>query len=179
MIADGHKWLNVPYDCGFAFVRDSAVLKEPFRLTAAYLPSDETPSPEASRRARSLAVWATLRAYGRNGHRVMVERHLALARRLGRRVEDEPELELLAPVRLNIVCFRHTPAGMDADELDAHNLALGEDVLADGRVFFGTTRYEGAVAFRPAIVNWRTTERDVDLIADVLLELGTRRLQTR
>ena len=54
---------------------------------------------------------------------------------------------------------------MDAAELDAHNLALGEDVLADGRVFFGTTRYEGAVAFRPAIVNWRTTERDVDLIA--------------
>ena len=69
------------------------------------------------------------------------------------------------------------PPGLDADELDAHNLALGEDVLADGRVFFGTTRYEGAVAFRPAIVNWRTTERDVDLIADVLLELGTRRLQ--
>ena len=177
VIADGHKWLNVPYDCGFAFVRDSALLKEPFRLTAAYLPSDETPSPEASRRARSLAVWATLRAYGRNGHRAMVERHLALARRLGRRVEEEPELELLAPVRLNIVCFRHKPAGMDTEELDAHNLALGEDVLADGRVFFGTTRYEGAVAFRPAIVNWRTTERDVDLIADVLLELGTRRLQ--
>jgi glutamate/tyrosine decarboxylase-like PLP-dependent enzyme len=179
VIADGHKWLNVPYDCGFAFVRDSALLKEPFRLTAAYLPSDETPSPEASRRARSLAVWATLRAYGRNGHRAMVERHLALARRLGRRVEDEPELELLAPVRLNIVCFRHRPAGMDAEELDAHNLALGEDVLTDGRVFFGTTRFEGAVAFRPAIVNWRTTERDVDLIADVLLELGARRLQTR
>jgi glutamate/tyrosine decarboxylase-like PLP-dependent enzyme len=179
VIADGHKWLNVPYDCGFAFVRDSALLKEPFRLTAAYLPSDETPSPEASRRARSLAVWATLRAYGRNGHREMVERHLALARRLGRRVEDESELELLAPVRLNIVCFRHKPAGMDAGELDAHNLALGEDVLADGRVFFGTTRHEEAVAFRPAIVNWRTTERDVDLIADVLLELGARRLQTR
>jgi len=109
----------------------------------------------------------------------MVERHLELARRLGRRVEDEPELELLAPVRLNIVCFRHRPTGMDAEELDAHNLALGEDVLEDGRVFFGTTRYNGAVAFRPAIVNWRTTERDVDLIADALLELGTRRLQTR
>ena len=179
VIADGHKWLNVPYDCGFAFVRDSGLLKEPFRLTAAYLPSDETPSPEASRRARSLAVWATLRAYGRKGYRAMVERHLELARRLGRRVEDEPELELLAPVRLNIVCFRHRPTGMDAEELDAHNLALGEDVLEDGRVFFGTTRYNGAVAFRPAIVNWRTTERDVDLIADALLELGTRRLQTR
>ena len=108
MIADGHKWLNVPYDCGFAFVRDAGLLKEPFRLTAAYLPSDETPSPEASRRARSLAVWATLRAYGREGHRTMVERHLALARRLGQRVEDEPELELLAPVKLNIVVLLGT-----------------------------------------------------------------------
>ncbi len=177
VIADGHKWLNVPYDCGFAFVRDAGLLKEPFRLTAAYLPSDETPSPEASRRARSLAVWATLRAYGREGYRTMVERHLALARRLGQRVEDEPELELLAPVKLNIVCFRHRPAGMDPEELDAHNLALGEEVLNDGRVFVGTTRLDGKVAFRPAIVNWRTTERDVDLLVDVLLELGTRRLQ--
>ena len=177
VIADGHKWLNVPYDCGFAFVRDPELLKQPFRMTAAYLPSDEAPSPEASRRARSLAVWATLRAYGRAGHREMVERHLALARWLGRRVEEEPELELLAPVKLNIVCFRHRPAGMPADELDAHNLALGQEVLADGRVFFGTTRYEGKVAFRPAIVNWRTTERDVDLIVDVLLELAAGRVR--
>jgi glutamate/tyrosine decarboxylase-like PLP-dependent enzyme len=174
VIADGHKWLNVPYDCGFAFVRDRELLREPFRLTGAYLPSDESPSPEASRRARSLAVWATLRAYGREGYRAMVERHLALALRLARRIEGEPELELLAPVKLNVVCFRHRPAGMADDELDAHNTALGQDVLEDARVFFGTTRHEGRVAFRPAIANWRTTERDVDLLADVVLELGAR-----
>jgi glutamate/tyrosine decarboxylase-like PLP-dependent enzyme len=175
VISDGHKWLNVPYDCGFAFVRDRELLKEPFRLTAAYLPSDETPSPEASRRARALAVWATLAAYGRSGYRAMVERHLDLAQHLGRRVEEEPELELLAPVTLNIVCFRYRPSGLDEEELDELNARLGEDVLADGRVFFGTTRYGGRVAFRPAIVNWRTTERDVDLIVDVLLELAERR----
>jgi glutamate/tyrosine decarboxylase-like PLP-dependent enzyme len=175
VIADGHKWLNVPYDCGFAFVRDRELLKEPFRLTAAYLPSDEIPSPEASRRARALAVWATLAAYGRSGYRAMVERHLDLAQRLGRLVEQEPELELLAPVTLNIVCFRYRPPGLDEDELDDLNARLGEDVLVDGRVFFGTTRYGGRVAFRPAIVNWRTTERDVDLLVDVLLELGARR----
>ena len=175
VIADGHKWLNVPYDCGFAFVRDPELLKEPFRLTAAYLPSDESPSPEASRRARSLAVWATLRAYGRTGYRAMVEQHLELAQRLGRRVEAEPDLELLAPVKLNIVCFRHRPPGLDEEALDEHNLALGQDVLEDARVFFGTTRYEGKVAFRPALVNWRTTERDVDLLAEAVLELGTRR----
>jgi glutamate/tyrosine decarboxylase-like PLP-dependent enzyme len=175
VIADGHKWLNVPYDCGFAFVRDPELLREPFRLTAAYLPSDESPSPEASRRARALAVWATLRAYGRVGYRAMVEQHLELAQRLGQRIEAESELELLAPVKLSIVCFRHRPRGLDEQALDEHNLALGRDILEDARVFFGTTRHEGKVAFRPAIVNWRTTERDVDLIAEAVLELGARR----
>jgi glutamate/tyrosine decarboxylase-like PLP-dependent enzyme len=176
VISDGHKWLNVAYDCGFAFVRDRELLRQPFRLTGPYLPSDEAPSPEASRRARALAVWATLRAYGRDGYQAMVERHLGLAARLGRRVEEEPELELLAPVKLNIVCFRHRPQGMDESELDEHNLALGQDLLDDARVFYGTTRYDGKVAFRPAIVNWRTTESDVDLIVDVLLELAAQRM---
>jgi glutamate/tyrosine decarboxylase-like PLP-dependent enzyme len=176
VIADGHKWLNVPYDCGFAFVRDGGYLRPPFQLTAAYLPADERPSPEASRRARSLAVWATLRAYGRSGYRAMVERHLELARHLSDRVDAEPELERLAETKLNIVCFRFRPEGLSAEELDELNLALGQDVLEDGRVFFGTTRYRGKVAFRPAIVNWRTEERDVDLIVEVLLELGAKRL---
>jgi glutamate/tyrosine decarboxylase-like PLP-dependent enzyme len=179
VIADGHKWLNVPYDCGFAFVRDRELLREPFKLTAAYLPTDESPSPEASRRARSLAVWATLRAYGRAGYRAMVERHLDLAQRLSRRVDETPELERLAETRLNIVCFRVHPTGLDEQELDELNLALGQDVLDDGRVFFGTTRYNGKVAFRPAIVNWRTTERDVDFLVEVLLELTSRRLAVR
>jgi glutamate/tyrosine decarboxylase-like PLP-dependent enzyme len=178
VISDGHKWLNVPYDCGFAFVRDPAYLKPPFQLTAAYLPSDERPSPEASRRARALAVWATLRAYGRSGYREMVERHLGLAQHLSRRVDETPELERLAETKLNIVCFRCRPPELDEEELDELNLALGQDVLEDGRVFFGTTRYEGKVAFRPAIVNWRTTERDVDLLLDVLLELGAKRRGT-
>jgi glutamate/tyrosine decarboxylase-like PLP-dependent enzyme len=172
VIADGHKWLNVPYDCGFAFVRDDAYLRAPFQLTAAYLPTDERPSPEASRRARAIAVWATLRAYGRAGYRAMVERHLELAQRLSRRVDETPELERLAETKLNIVCFRFRPPGVADDELDELNLALGRAVLEDGRVFVGTTRYRGMAAFRPAIVNWRTSERDVDLLVDVLLELG-------
>jgi glutamate/tyrosine decarboxylase-like PLP-dependent enzyme len=178
VIADGHKWLNVPYDCGFAFVRDAAYLRPPFQLTGAYLPTDERPSPEASRRARALAVWASLRAYGRSGYREMVERHLELAQRLSRRVDETPELERLAETKLNIVCFRARPPDLDEHELDELNLALGEEILNDGRVFFGTTRYQGKVAFRPAIVNWRTSERDVDLLLDVLLELLDRRKRT-
>src|SRR5918995_389499 len=112
VIADGHKWLNVPYDCGFAFVRDPAYLRPPFQLAAAYLPSDERPSPEASRRARALAVWATLRAYGRTGYRAMVERHLELAQRLSRRVDETPELERLAEAKPDILCFRFRPPGL-------------------------------------------------------------------
>jgi glutamate/tyrosine decarboxylase-like PLP-dependent enzyme len=178
VISDGHKWLNVPYDCGFAFLRDPAPLRATFALSAAYLPGDEVPGPESSRRARSLAVWATLRAYGRVGYRALVERHLALAQRLARRVDESPELERLADVPLNIVCFRLRPPGLGEDELDQLNARVGEALLADGRVYAGTTRYEGRLAFRPAIVNWRTAERDVDLLVEVVLELGAREAAT-
>ena len=177
VIADGHKWLNVPYDCGFAFVRDGPELERTFGMAAAYLPSDDKPNfgyrgPEASRRVRALAVWATLRAYGRSGYREMVERHLDLAQRLAARVDEAPDLELLAPAQLNIVCFRFHPPGADESELNDLNARLGEAVLDDGRVYAGTTVYGGRTALRPAIVNWRTREGDVDLLVDVVRELG-------
>ena len=66
--------------------------------------------------------------------------------------------------------------GVDEGDLDELNTRIGQALLADGRVYVGTTRYEGRVAFRPAIVNWRTTEADVDLITDVVVELGEREL---
>lgn len=117
-------------------------------------------------------VWATLRAYGRSGYQAMVERHVQLARRLAEQVDAEPELERLADVPLNVVCFRYRPAGVAEDELDELNRRLGQAVLDDGRVYFGTTVYDGKVAFRPAIVNWRTRPEDVDLIVSTVLELG-------
>ena len=124
-IADGHKWLNVPYDCGFAFVSERARLESAFTLAASYLPADGQPNfgyagPESSRRARSLAVWATLVAYGRGGYRAMVERHCALAARVAAQADAAPDLELLAPPQLNIACFRYAPAGFGGD-LDALN----------------------------------------------------------
>ena len=72
---------------------------------------------------------------------------------------------------LNIVCFRARPDGLGEEELNELNRELGEALLRDGRAFAGTTTYEGKAAFRPAIVNWRTREEDVDLLVDVLLEL--------
>ena len=177
--ADGHKWLNVPYESGFAFVREPRWLGTTFgSWNAPYLaPADETAvdynclGPESSRRARALPIWAALRAYGRAGHRVMVERHLDLAERLEFLVDQSPDLELLAPAQLCVVCFRYTAPGRD---LDALNAALGKAILADGRVYVGTTVYKGMTALRPAIVNWRTTEEDIDLLVTVVRELGAR-----
>jgi glutamate/tyrosine decarboxylase-like PLP-dependent enzyme len=178
---DGHKWLNVPYDSGYAFVRDPDYLGGAFGASAAYLGKEAAArpvfgnlGPEMSRRARSLAVWATLRAYGRDGYRSMVERHLRLAQRVAEQVDAAPDLERLADVSLNVICFRYRPPGVPEEQLDALNRRLGDLVLEDGRVYFGTTVYDGKVAFRPAIVNWRTREEDVDLIVATVRELGAR-----
>jgi glutamate/tyrosine decarboxylase-like PLP-dependent enzyme len=130
--------------------------------------------PEASRRARGLATWATLRAYGRAGYRAMIERHLDLAQHLAARIRARDDMEVVADVPLNIVPFRYRPRGVAPDALDDLNARIGRAVLTDGRVYMGTTRYRGMTVFRPAIVNWRTTEKDVELIVDVVRELGTR-----
>ena len=186
VISDGHKWLNVPYDCGFAFVREVERLPRALNVGAPYLPSAEDPhpnfgflSPENSRRARALTVWATLRAYGRAGYREMVERHLALAQQLADRVDSAPELERLAEVPLNIVCFRARPANLHEKQLDDLNHRLGAALLADGRVFVGTTTYAGKTALRPAIVNWQTQADDINLLVDVTRQLAQAELAYR
>jgi glutamate/tyrosine decarboxylase-like PLP-dependent enzyme len=181
---DGHKWLNVPYDCGFSFVRDRSPMARAFAYSAAYLPDAEDggPSPawpnlgamgpESSRRARSLAVWATLRAYGRAGYRALVEHNLELAQRMAALVDAAPELERLAEVPLNIVCFRYNPGGLAEEELNRLNDRLGEAILEDGRYYAGTTRYGQKVALRPAIVNWRTAEREIDQFIALVRQLA-------
>jgi len=180
-ISDGHKWLNVPHDTGFAFLRDPSRLGRVFSVAAAYLPDpdDERPvffnlGPESSRRARSLAVWATLRAYGRGGYRRIVERHLDLAQRIAAKVDEAPDFERLAEAPLNIVCFRYRPPDVPEDELNELNERIGREVMEDGRLYVGTTIFEGKAAFRPAIVNWRSSDEDVDQIVDVIRELGER-----
>ncbi|MGC0418817.1 pyridoxal phosphate-dependent decarboxylase family protein [Embleya sp. AB8] len=181
--ADGHKWLNVPYESGFAFVRDADLLGRTFGASnAPYLPgAGDTHlnynhlGPESSRRARALPIWATLRAYGRAGYRAMVERHHDLAVHLGALVEQAPDLELLAPVTLCVVCFRYRPPEPFTEtELDELNRRLGTELIEDGRVYAGTTIHRGKVALRPAIVNWRTVAGDVELFAAVVREIGAR-----
>jgi glutamate/tyrosine decarboxylase-like PLP-dependent enzyme len=178
--ADAHKWLNVPYESGFTLLADPSRLGRAFGMPGApYLPDASSPGsgymmfgPESSRRARAIPIWATLAAYGREGYRALVERHLDLAQNLARLVDEAPDLERLAEVPLCIVCFRYAPAGVPEQALNDLNRKLGADLLADGRVFAGTTVYDGKVALRPAMTNWRITSRDVAHFVDVVREIG-------
>lgn len=104
----------------------------------------------------------------------MIERHLDLARYMADLVDEAEDLERLADVHLNIVCFRYNPGGLSEEALDVANERLGEHILEDGRVFAGTTIHDGKVALRPAIANWRTGEDDVELFVDVVRELAAR-----
>jgi glutamate/tyrosine decarboxylase-like PLP-dependent enzyme len=157
---DGHKWLNVPYDCGVVAVRDPAAHAAAMGMTAAYLVRDGDARsnsdwvPEASRRGRGFAVYAALRSLGREGVAALVERNCALARRLASRVEGE--VEVLNDVTLNQVLL-------------ALDEAVIRELQAEGTFWAGGTVWHGRPALRFSVSNWSTTEADIDRSADAIL----------
>ncbi|HEV2958050.1 MAG TPA: pyridoxal-dependent decarboxylase [Xanthobacteraceae bacterium] len=175
---DFHKWGQVPYDAGFILVRDGELHRRTFATQAAYLrretrglaggspwPCDF--GPDLSRGFRALKTWFTLKVYGTDALGAVISRTCELARHLERRIRATPQLELLAPVELNIVCFRHR--GADADALNARIVA---DLHECGVAAPSTTTIDGRLAIRAAIVNHRTQERDVDALVDAVVALG-------
>jgi glutamate/tyrosine decarboxylase-like PLP-dependent enzyme len=178
---DFHKWGQVPYDAGFLVVRDGKQHREAFSAPAAYL-SRETRGlaagspwpcdlgPDLSRGFRALKTWFTLKAYGTEKLGAMIARTCALARYLEGRILAEPRLELLAPVQLNIVCFRYRAA--DADTVNNDIVA---DIQESGIAAPSTTTLDGVLAIRAAIVNHRTDVGDVDALVAAVLEFGARR----
>jgi aromatic-L-amino-acid decarboxylase len=175
---DFHKWAQVPYDAGFILVRDGERQRGAFASQAAYLrretrglaagspwPCDF--GPDLSRGFRALKTWFTLRVYGTEALGAVIARTCALARHLERRILATPQLELLAPVQLNIVCFRHR--GEDADALNARIVA---DLHESGIAAPSTTVIDNRLAIRAAIVNHRTEARDIDALVDAVLAFG-------
>lgn len=175
---DFHKWGQVPYDAGFVMIRDGSLHHDTFALPCTYLhrmtsgmasgspwPCDY--GPDLSRGFRALKTWFTLKVYGAEKLGRVISGTCALARYMKERIEAVPALELLAPVSLNIVCFRYrTP---DADRVNRNIVsALQESGIAAP----STTMINGRVAIRAAIVNHRTTVRDVDALLDAVTALG-------
>ncbi|GAA2582163.1 pyridoxal-dependent decarboxylase [Actinomadura fulvescens] len=162
---DLHKWLNVPYDSAIQLTRRRDLQVRIFQNAAAYigLPTADPDfvhlTPESSRRLRALPAWLTLRAYGREGHRSIVEHNIAHAQRLGDAIAASPHWRLLAPVRLNVVCFTLDKPTKEALDKITH------DLTASGTTFLTPTVYAGTPALRAAFSNWRTTDADVERIA--------------
>ena len=166
---DCHKWLNIPYDCGFVAVADRAAHYETTRMTGAYLvpaPDRELDPfdwvPEASRRGRATTVYAALRSLGRDGVADLVDRCCALARRIAERLGAEPGIAILNDVVLNQVLVRF-------DDSDERTRAVIAAVQEDGTCWAGGTTWHGMAAMRISISSWATTEGDIDRSADAII----------
>jgi aromatic-L-amino-acid decarboxylase len=177
---DPHKWLYQPLDCGCLLYRSPEAAQQTFSHSGDYarsLTADPIEgfvffeeSMELSRRFRALKLWLSLRYHGVAAFRQSIAKDLAQASRLANAVEQESELELLAPVELSAVCFRHRgTSGMSEEELNTFNLVLLKRVVARGQVYLSNASLHGKFCQRACIVNHRTKDADVDsVIAEVL-----------
>ena len=181
---DLHKWLYMPYDVGCVLVRDPAAHRRPFSTHASYLskaergaaPTDHEPgslSPELSREFRGLKVWMLLQEHGADKYARLIEQNVDQARYLAGLVERHPELELMAPVPLNVVCLRYTGKGEHRGEaLDALNSELLIRIQERGIAVPSATTLNGRFAMRVAITNHRSRREDFDLFVSAAAEMG-------
>jgi glutamate/tyrosine decarboxylase-like PLP-dependent enzyme len=166
---DGHKWLNVPFDCGYAFVSDppahrAAVSHRASYLTHATDARDQLDwNPDWSRRARGFSTYAALRQLGRSGIAELVERSCGHARTLARGLAALPGAELVAEPIINqaLVRFRDPRPGADEADHDRHTDRVIDAINATGEAFFTGGTWRGRRAMRISVCNWRTSEDDV------------------
>ncbi|ADW69134.1 aminotransferase class V-fold PLP-dependent enzyme [Granulicella tundricola] len=180
---DFHKWAQVPYDAGFLLVRDAQLHQQAFASPACYLARENrglaanSPwpcdlGPELSRSFRALKVWMTLKVQGTDAIGAVIQNTCNLAQSLATRIRNTPELELLAPVQLNIVCFRYRFTDQSETDVSHLNRELVIRLQESGIVVPSATTLASRVAIRAAIVNHRTTQSEIDDLVEATLSLG-------
>ncbi len=184
---DFHKWLHVQYDAGCVLVRRGELHRAAFTLQAGYLeraqrglaggepwPCDL--GPELSRGFRALKVWFTLKEHGTRRLGAAIADNCRQAVHLATRVLEQPQLQLMAPVALNIVCFRLRAPGLDPQAADRLNGEVVADLQESGIAAPSTVRLPGGLAIRVNLTNHRTTDADLDLLLEAAIACGERRL---
>jgi glutamate/tyrosine decarboxylase-like PLP-dependent enzyme len=171
---DGHKWLQTPYDCGYAIVRDAEAHRRAMAISASYLPpasdAERDPSayvPELSRRARGFATWAMIRELGRAGIAEMVERHCRIAADMAATLAMEPGIALIAPVELNQFMVRF---GND----DAATLATVAQVQEDAVAFIGSALWRGEWVMRVSVSSDAIGDADVAVTTAAVIDAWRR-----
>jgi aromatic-L-amino-acid/L-tryptophan decarboxylase len=180
---DMHKWLYLPYDVAAVLVRDAEMHRAAFSSAPSYLAAmgrGVAPEPlqfaqrgvDLSRGFRALKVWMALKTYGVRGYATMLEQNVDQASYLASLIEAHPDLELLAPVSLNVVCFRYRAQTDDEQRLRALNEQILLELQERGIAVVSNTVIGGRFALRAAIVNHRSRREDFDLLTDAVVALG-------
>ncbi len=177
---DGHKWLQLPCDCGYAIVRDAAAHRRAMSLTASYLPAtcdeERNPSdyvPELSRRARGFATWALIRHLGQTGIADMVARHCRIARRMAAQLSKEPHINILNEVTLNQIIVRFGIASRIEDS-DRLTRSIIQDLQNEGTCFVGGATWQGRQVMRISCISWSMTEHDADRSVKAIVQAWRR-----
>ena len=180
---DFHKWLHVPYDAGCVLIKDEAAHRKSFSSRKEYLTTLHAGlaggdpwyceyGPELSRGFRALKVWFTIKAYGIQRLAALIAQNCQQARHLGAGIEANRDLQLLAQVTLNIVCFRFFVPGLSEKELNALNNDIVVALQIQGIAAPSTTTLQGKTAIRVALTNHRTRQEDLDTLLFAVCRLG-------
>jgi glutamate/tyrosine decarboxylase-like PLP-dependent enzyme len=184
---DPHKWLSVPVECGCVLVRDGDILRDAFSLVPAYLRTEPGKGfgglPwfseygfQQSRGYRALKLWVTLASIGRAGMADNIKNHNRLARLLRESLQKHADMEILAPGKLSIVCFRYNPASRSRSEeaLDRLNKAIMEHLQSSGEVFLTNAMIRGRFSLRACILHYGTQASDIQALVEAVAAAGQR-----
>lgn len=172
---DPHKWLHAPFEAGCAVIRDAAAHRDSYALSPAYLQGASRGlaaapwlcdfGPQTSRGFRALKIWMALKEHGADKFGRLVDQNIAQAHYLDGLIRTAPDLELAAPTRINIVCFRHRPrSALDAEALKRWNVEIMLRLQEEGIAALSDTTLKGHHCLRVAITNHRTRRSDLDLL---------------
>ena len=179
---DLHKWLHIPFEAGCVIVRSETMHRHTFSLTPEYL-AHETRGLAAghwfsdyglqlSRQFRALKVWMSIKEHGLDRFGRMIARNVEQAHYFGRLVEQDPNLELLAPIGMDIVCFRFNPGGLSDEQLNTLNKEILMHLHESGVAVPSYTTLNGRYCLRIAIANHRSRQEDFDLLAKEVVRIG-------